>query len=203
MSFNDVVTAIIAAAAVGASLLALWINNSVDKRAARSALTDLTVRVNQKSAAYERILDESRKYKAGLELEVLLRHADELVARLGRKFPESVGITLAQALELVGDSWWADRYWELAATTKDHYFRAYTISYWANALWSRGDHDAAWAKMDELPAVLTEKTTYARIVRGDSYLAMGKLVAATPRRAQLASYWFGLAGKEYDEVPDQ
>ncbi len=204
MSLNDVLTIIVATAAVGASLLALWINDSVDKRSARSALTELTVRVNQKAAVYERIRNADKQYKALLELTVLLRQADELVDRLGRHFPESVGITLAQALELLGNSWWADRYWALAATTPDPYFRVYTVSYWANALWARGEHEAAWAKMDEVPALLKDRSPYGRLVRGDNYLAMGKLVASEPPDdARPASHWFNLARQEYDGLSAQ
>ena len=52
MSLNDLVTAILALAAVLVPFAALIISDAVDKRASRSTLTDLAVKINQKAAAY-------------------------------------------------------------------------------------------------------------------------------------------------------
>jgi hypothetical protein len=202
MSTNDVLTLIVAAAAVGASVVAILINNSVNKRAARSALTELTIRVSKKVADYQQLDENADKYLPSLELQVMIRQADDLVDQLGRRFPESIGITLAQALELVAADWWADRYWQMASTTKDRYFRAYTVSYWAIAIWRRGQRLPGWDMTETALAGLTEQSPEAHIVRGDICLLMGNWVKTDGLdEAHPASYWFEKADNEYKAIP--
>jgi hypothetical protein len=99
-------------------------------------LTDLAVKINQKAAAYDKLFAATESAQAApdrvqnkgnddlcarvKELEMLAGQADFLVNRLkpglitrwlpqvGRRprYPSSVSITLAQALEPAEDPWW-------------------------------------------------------------------------------------------------
>ncbi|MGD0982802.1 MAG: hypothetical protein ABSA65_03175 [Acidimicrobiales bacterium] len=210
MTLNDALTLVIAAAAVVASGLAIWISRGVDKRAARSALTELTVRVNDAELTFtqgpqdqNRFLGDQKHYLDSLKLEVLIRQADELKKRLGRGFPEWVGITLAQALEALALYWWADAYWETAAKTKDPYFRAWTISIWALALWSRGDRVRAWDMTIQSLEGLNKKDANTYYQRGDICITFAKYVENDPLdEDHPASYWFDQAEKEFSQIPE-
>jgi hypothetical protein len=214
MSTNDILTAVLAVAAlaaVAATLLGFRISNGIDRRAARSALTELTIQVSTKAAKYAKLTDGDAKYLRALELEVLLREADGLADRLGNRFPESVGITLAQALEEMVDYWWADRYWEKAATTDDLCFRAQTISYWAIAVWKRGERQRAWIMTTQALESLAEQSSNAHIVRGSICVGFASWVKAAEtdklkglndtQIAHGASYWFSLAEEEFQQIP--
>jgi hypothetical protein len=54
VSVNDVVTAAVALAAVVVSVVGLLINNIIGKRAARSSLTDLSIKIHDKAAKYKK-----------------------------------------------------------------------------------------------------------------------------------------------------
>jgi hypothetical protein len=199
MSLNDLVTAILALAAVLVPFAALMISGAVDKRAARSTLTDLAVKINQKAAAYDKLFAATESAQAAAdrvqnkgnddlftkvkELEMLVGQADFLVNRLkpgvitrwipqlGRRprFPSSVAITVAQALESAEDPWWADRYWRMGSETRDPHERAWAYTYWAVALCGRYEYKSARKKVAEGLEGFTCRTTDARIFKGDIY----------------------------------
>ncbi len=107
---------------------------------------------------------------------VLAREADDLVRQLRSKFPESVAITIAQALELVTEWWYADRYWTLACETLDPIFRARTTSFWGFALFNRGEYDRGRATAESAARGLVLAGPEAAIVRGEIYRFMGPQV---------------------------
>lgn len=193
MSANDVVTAILAFGAIAVSVVALVINSIAGRRAARSALTDLTLKVGKKAAAFRQLQDGDDKYYPSQEIEVLIRQADYLIEQQlrGKSFPESIAVTLAQVLEWLNDPWWADKYWAKAATVQDPYFRATTLGYWGLALWDRGEHKRGDEKTREAVAALTLQSTEAYIVRGDICLHMASCDPA----------WFARARQEYQRIP--
>jgi hypothetical protein len=202
MSLNDLVTAILALAAVLVPFAALIISDAVDKRAARSTLTDLAVKINQKAADYDKLMAKTESAKAAKEyartkgnddpytlnkeLEMLAGQAEFLVNRLspgvvtrwipplGRRprYPWSVTITLAEALESAEDPWWADRYWKMAVETRDPHSRAWAYTYWAIALCRRYKYKSARDKVAEGLRGFTSQETDARIFRGDIYAAV-------------------------------
>lgn len=202
MSVNDLVTAILALGAVLVSIVALIISDAVDKRATRNTLTDLAVKINQKAAAYDKLLNETGSAKATAdyartkgsddlytrvkELEMLAGQADFLISRLGPgvvsrwipslahrpRYPWSVTITIAQALESAQDPWWADRYWELGVKTRDQYVRAWTYIYWGMALCVRLEYSRAREKVTEGLNGFIAPGPDACIFRGDLYAAI-------------------------------
>jgi hypothetical protein len=202
MSSNDLVTAILALAAILVPFAALIISDAVDKRAARSTLTDLAVEINQKAAAYDKLTatTESAKvaedyarnkgssdlYTRVKELEMLAGQADFLINRLrpgvvirwipllGRRprYPWSVTITLAQALESAQDPWWADRYWRMGIETRDPHERAWGYAYWAMALCNRLEYKCAHKKVIDGLKGFTSREADACIFRGDVYAAL-------------------------------
>jgi hypothetical protein len=199
MSLNDLVTAIVALTAVLVPFAALVISDAVDKRAARSTLTDLAVKINKKAAAYDKLFAATQSAQAAAdrvqnkgnddlytrvkELEMLVSQADFLVNRLkpgvitrwipqlGRRprYPSSVAITLAQALESAEDPWWADRYWRMGIETHDPHERAWAYTYWAVALCGRYEYKCARKKVAEGLEGFTSQTADACIFRGDIY----------------------------------
>lgn len=211
MSVNDVVTAVLAFGAILVSVVALVINDIAGKRAARSALTDLALKVSEKTAKYRNLGQKADKYTPMHELEVLIRQADYLVneqlrPRLEKyrkrsffppkpQFPESVAITLAQALEVTQDPWWADRYWAIAASTNDKYHRALTKGYWATALCDRYEYDAGKDMAEEAVNGLDENSGDACIVKGDIYYSMAD---HDPDRK---AYWLRRQQEEYNKMP--
>ena len=170
MSINDLVTAIIAVAAVAVPLAALLISRAVDKRSARSTLTDLAVKINEMATSYAKLQSETGSAKATedyartkgtddlymlcTEIEMLVGQADFLVFQLepGRAirwippvarrphYAWSIPITLAQALESTDDPWWADRYWKMSVRTSNQHVRAWAFCYWTMALCNRGEY---------------------------------------------------------------
>ena len=166
LSLNDVITAAIAVAAVTVPAVAVYITVNSNQRAARSALTELTLKIAEKAKKYGPIEDKSSSeaYDLYLDIIVLARQADDLVRQLRSKFPESVGITIAQALELVNEWWYADHYWGLACETADPLFRARTTSFWAFALFTRGELERGRAKAEQAARGLELSTTQAAIV---------------------------------------
>ena len=142
MSVNDVLTLIVAAAAVAVPLAALFISNHVDERAARSTLTDLTLTISKRVAAYDDLAADKR-FAPSREIETLVLQAEFLIRRLttrrGALYPQSsVATTLAMALDKVNDFWWSDKYWPVADQAADDHFKVITCGYWAAALCRRG-----------------------------------------------------------------
>jgi hypothetical protein len=202
VSLNDLVTAILALAAVLVPFAALIISGAVDKRAARTTLADLAVKINKKSAAYDKLIAETASAKAAeeyartkggndlyvrvKELEMLADKAGFLIDRLkpgmvtrwvtplGRRprYPWSVTITLAQALESAEDPWWADRYWKLSVETRDPHVRAWAYAYWAMALCNRLEYRSAHDKVAEGLKGFTSQEPDECIFRGDIYAAV-------------------------------
>lgn len=224
MSVNDLVTVIVAAAAVAASIVGIVISNAVDKRATRSALTDLAVSINEKTVAYEQQAGkiEAAKDEAELarskqegvlfvrmkEIEMLAGQADFLVDRikpgffarrippLARRprYPQSVAVTLAQALELVADPWWADRYWDIGVQTGDDHFRALTYKYWGMALCGRCEYRRARAVIDKGLSIVSSEAAAECIFRGEICAGM---IDFDPDKAEC---WRTAALDEYGKV---
>lgn len=198
MSVNNVVTAMLALGAIVVSVVALWINRQVDRRATRSALTDLALRVSEQVAAYEKLSPQSEQesFRRKLDIEVLIRQADSLMQQLGTLRPDSVAVSLAQALESVQDFWWADIYWGQAATS-DLFRRAITIGYWGLALLYRGDPERASLKTQEAVKGLISEEIDAYIVRGNILASMGE----GEGDSESSTYWFDLAQEQFNHIP--
>jgi hypothetical protein len=204
ISVNDIITAVLALGAILVSVVALVINHIAGKRAAVSALTDLTLKVSKRAAAYADLCEGSdEQFHKAQDIEALIRQADYLVQQLGPRFPssrlpfpETVAITLAEALERVVDPWWADSYWLIAASTSNPYFRAKTTGYWGLALWDRREYERSRRKTQEAVDGLTLPTTDAYIVRGNICLQMGV------RDPGSACDWFGRARQEFGKIQE-
>ena len=93
---------------------------------------------------------------------------------LGRRprYPWSVTITPAQALESAEDPWWADRYWRISIETRDPHERAWAYAYWAMALCGRLEYKSARDKVTEGLKGFTSREADACIFRGDVYAAV-------------------------------
>jgi hypothetical protein len=222
-------------------VVALVISNAVDKRATRSALTDLAVKVGKKTKLYQdqqseiealKEIEARREVEAGAEIEAdkkekqdigskegdlfarmkeietLVGQADFLVYRLKPgifarcipplarrpRYPASVTVTFAQALEAVSDSWWADRYWDKAVRTDDEHNRALTYKYWAMALCIRTEYQRGREKAYEAYRAVASQTASDCIFRGD--MCAGMMSFDTDR----AECWRYVALAEYGKV---
>lgn len=196
MSANDIVSAALVAAGLIVSAVALMINNAVDKRAIRDALKDLAVKVNEQATKYQaNNLNDAEQFRLSLEIQVLVRQADYLMGRLRSNFSEPIAVTLAEALELIREFWWADIYWHKAIATKDRYVRARTFSYWGLALLGRGEWLHAGELAEEAVKILSRPSTDDYIVRGDIYRAMAKW--DHPR----TDCWLSKAREQYQHIP--
>lgn len=197
ISVNNLVTAMLAFGAIVVSVVALWINRQVDRRATRSVLTGLALTVSKQVSDYEKLGDDRQElFRRKLDIEVMVNQADSLMQQLGKLCPDSAAVTLAQALEAVQDYWWADQYWKQASHARGPYRRAITIGYWGMALFFRGDQTRARLKTHEAVHFLVMQSTDAYLVRGHIYLAMGALDMAS------ASDWFELARREFSKIPN-
>jgi hypothetical protein len=197
MSTNDIVTATLVGAGIIVSIVALMINNGVDKRSIRNTLKDLAVQVNEQAAKYQLHKEnDTEQFRLSLGIQVLVRQADFLMGRLRSRFSEPIAVTLAEALELIKEFWWADTYWRKATATKDRYVRATTLSYWGLALLGRGEWVHAGELAEEAVQTLQSQSTDDYIVRGDIYRAMGKW--DHPRM----DYWLTKAHKQYEKIPE-
>ncbi len=203
MSLNDVVTALLAAAAVAVPIVALMISNHADQRATRSTLSDLTVKINKATAEYQSLGDVD-KYAPMREIEMLVRQAEYLTERLTTRilkrtqFPKPlVATTLAQALEAVSDYWWADTHWREAtsASGQDPYSRARAFGYWAAALCYRGQAERGKELVDRALSALVSDTADACIVKGEIYMSMA------PWDKAVAGDWLDKARNEYGSIP--
>jgi hypothetical protein len=223
MSVNDILTLVIALAAVAVSVVALVISNAVDKRATRSALTDLAVKIGKKTKLYQeqqneieasKVKEQDVRSKDGdlfarmKEIETLVGQADFLVYRLKPgifarripqlarrpQYPASVAVTFAQALEAVSDPWWADRYWDIAVRTDDEHLRALTYKYWAMALCARSEYERGRRKAYEAYGVIASQAAADYIFRGDMCAAMMDF------DVERAECWRYVALEEYGRV---
>ncbi len=201
MSANDVLTLVIAVAAVAVPLAALLISNRVDQRASRSALTDLALKISDRTTAYDD-LPAGKRFPPSREIEMLVLQAEYLMQRLttrARKralFPESaVATTMAMALDKVNDFWWSDQYWPKAAATADAYFHALICSYWGEALIRRGavteGRKVVRGALDALPSATADTC----IVKGDICLGL------TEWDNDEAGAWVASARAEYESIP--
>jgi hypothetical protein len=193
LSLNDVVTAAIALAAVAVPLVALYIGAAASRRAARSSLTELTLRIGEKAAKFD--ADAPTAFALYTDIWVMAREADDIRTQLRNKFPESVGVKIAQALELGNDWTYADRYWELASQTADPMFRARTMSFWALALFTRGDQERGRSMTKAAVEGLTLTSVDAAVFRGDTYRYMGE------RDPEHALRWFTMAKERFEAIP--
>jgi hypothetical protein len=196
MSVNDIVSAALVVVGLIVSGAALMISNAVDKRSIRDALKDLAVKVNEQAAEYQADkLNDAEQFRLSLEIQVLVRQADYLMHRLRSNFSEPVAVTLAEALELIREFWWADIYWRKATATKDRYVRAKTFSYWGLALLGRGEWQHAGEVTEEAVEILSPPSMDDYIVRGDIYRAMAKWDHAR------TDYWLSKAQEQYQHMP--
>jgi hypothetical protein len=205
VSANDILTLAVAAAAVAVPLVALFISNHADRRAARSALTDLSLKISERTAAYDD-LDANNRFAPSREIEMLVLQAEYLMQSLTTRrrvlFPESsVATTLAMALDKINDFWWSDKHWQKAAETADAYFRVLICSYWGAALIRRRaltqGRDIVDKALEKLPtdAADTSNATETCIIRGDICLSMAESDNAE------AGKWLARAKTEYGNIP--
>ena len=227
MSINDLVTAIIALAAVLVPFAALLISDAVDKRSARSTLTDLAVKVNDMATSYAKLQSETGSTKAAedyartkgtddlytlcTEIEMLVGQADFLVSRLEPgwfirwipslarrpRYAWSIPVTLAQTLESTDDPWWADQYWEKSVRAEDQHVRAWAFCYWTMALCNRGEYKRAGEKITEGLKDFTSPAASERIFRGEIYAAL------IPYEPSDSKCWSDKALQEYDLVSEE
>jgi len=277
MSANDTLTLVLALAAVIVSIVALIINNSVDKRAARVALTDLAVEVSKKATKFKKLYDaeyaeqpaataappgqeppaqpppaqqpagqeppaqpppaqqpaaqepagqepagdtagqEIDSFPASQRVTALVGQADFLVDRLkpGRlalmipflarkpRFPEPVAITLAEALELTHDYWWADRYWAIASSTGNRFLQARTISWWGMALCGRYEYQRGRGKVAEAFKVLDTGLTDPHDV-ADACILKGEICDRMAGwDTDMADKWKSDARRYYGQIPKE
>jgi hypothetical protein len=196
VSANDIVSAALVLAGLIISAAALLINNGVNKRAIRNALKDLAVRVNKQAAKYQTLdRSDAEQFRLSLEIQVLVRQADYLMGRLHGKFSEPVEVTLAEALELIREYWWADIYWRKATTAKDRYVRAKMFSYWGMALLGRGESVHSGELIERAVRTISPQSTDDYIVSGDIYRTMAKW--DHPR----VNTWLTKAQTEYEHIP--
>jgi hypothetical protein len=196
VSANDIVSASLVLAGLIISTVALIINYSVDKRAMMNALKDLAVKVNKRAAKYQaHDTNDAKQFRLSLEIQVLVRQADDLMERLHSKFSEPVAVTLAEALELIREYWWADTYWRTAAKAKDRYVRARTLSYWGLAYLGRGEPKHAGELAEKAVKAISPQSADDYIVTGDIYRAMAKW--DHDRRV----YWLNKAQTQYESMP--
>jgi hypothetical protein len=196
VSANDIVSAALVAAGVIVSVVALIINNAVDKRAITNTLKDLAVKVNKRAAKYQlRDTNDAEQFRLSLEIQVLVQQADYLMDRLHSKFSHPVAVTLAEALELIREFWWADIYWHKATTAKNRYVRAKTFSYWGLAMLGRGEWVHASELIEKAVKTISPQSADDYIVKGDIYRAMAKW--DHPRM----NSWLIKAQTEYQNIP--
>lgn len=194
MSTNDVLTLVVAGA--GAMIAGVTFANTViaGRRAARQSFADRSREVLKLSQDYT-AAPEGDKYARSLDLEVVTREAGYLLEQCGKTYPEGGAIAFAQAMDLVGNNWWADRWWEQASRTGDPYYRCRTMAAWAYGLWSRGQQDRAKQTLKQAVENLTLKTPDAAIVRGDAYREMAGV------DMDHRTHWYELARREYETIP--
>jgi tetratricopeptide (TPR) repeat protein len=195
VSANEIVSAALVGAGVIVSVVALIINNAVDKRAIANALKELAVKVNKRAAKYQlRNTDDAEQFRLSLEIQVLVQQAGYLMDRLHSECSEPVAVTLAEALELIREFWWADIYWRKATNAKDPYVRAKAFSYWGLALLGRGEWDRSAELIEEAVEAISPQSIDDYILRGDFYRTMAKW-----DRPQMG-YWLAKAQTQYQNI---
>jgi tetratricopeptide (TPR) repeat protein len=201
VSVNDVLTLIVAAAAVVVSVAAIITSDGIDKRATRSALTDLMLKISKRVAAYEEV-SADKKFSAMREIETLVLQAEFLIQRLTTRrrrvlYPQSsVDATLAMALDTANDFWWSDKYWASAVKTAQGPFKVITTSYWGTALYYRGARKKARDVVDQALQELPSDNTDNCIAKGDACLTMAKW------DKEQAVRWLDQARRSYESIPE-
>jgi len=81
VSADDVLTLLIAVAAVAVPLAAIFVGTQLDLRSARAALTDLTLQISQQSAKYD-ATPADKTFDLSREIETLVLQAEFVAHRL-------------------------------------------------------------------------------------------------------------------------
>lgn len=201
VSINDVLTLIVAAAAVAVPFAAILISNHVDRRATRSALTDLTLKISQQTSAYD-ALAADKKFAPNREIEMLVLQAEFLMKRLASRrgvlYPQSsVAATMAMALDKVNDFWWSDKYWPVAVEAAEDHFKVITSGYWAAALCRRGALTAGRTVANNALKKLPTDDTDSCIVKADACLTMAQ------SDQKQAVNWLDRAKQAYKSIPER
>ena len=201
MSVNDVLTLIVAVAAVAVPFAAVIISNHVDQRSTRSTLSDLTMQISKSTAAYDDLAAD-KSFIASREIETLVLQAEFLMRRLtirGRAlYPQSsVAATLAMALHKVHDYRWSDRYWSIAAGSAEDDFKVKVSSYWGAALIERRQETKGRAVVDKALDELPSDDGDSCIVKADACLTMAEW------DKQHAAGWLNKARLAYEDIPDR
>jgi hypothetical protein len=200
VSVNDVLTLIVAVAAVAVPFAVVLINNRVDERSTRSALSDLTLKISERTAAYDDLAAD-KKFPPSREIETLVLQAEFMMRRLasrGRpRYPQSsVAATLAMALHKVNDFRWSDTYWSMAAASAEGEFKVKVSSYWGAALIERRQESKGRAVVDEALDELPSDDGDSCIVKADACLTMAEW------DKKQAADWLDRARLAYQSIPD-
>jgi hypothetical protein len=191
---------IVGVATVAVPFAAVVISNRVDERSTRSALSDLTLKIGKRMAAYE-VLAPDKRFMPSREIETLVLQAEFMMRRLtvrGRaRYPRSsVATTLALALDKVNDFRWSDTYWSIAAESAEGDFRAIVSGYWGAALCYRGQVTKGRAVVNKALDELSPDDGDSRIVKADACLNMAQWDKTN------AVGWLESARREYQDIPD-
>jgi len=200
VSVNDVLTLVVAAAAVAVPLAAVFISNHVDERATRSTLTDLTLKISKRTAAYDDLAVDKR-FAPGREIETLVLQAEFLMRRLTARrrvlYPQSsVATTLAMALDKVNDFWWSDNYLPIAVEAAEGHFKVLTCSYWGAALCRRGAFTKGRDIVNNALKELSSDDADTWIVKADACLNMAQW------DNDQAANWLDRAKQAYKSIPE-
>jgi len=200
VTFNDILTLIIAAAAVAVPAVAIVIGIGVDQRSTRSALTDLTLKMGDSMAAYDDLAAD-KKFLPSREIETLVLQAEFMMKRLTTRkkahYPQSpVAATLAMALDKVNDFRWSDKYWSIATKTAEGDFKVIVSSYWAAALCYRGEVTRGRDLVNKALAGLPPDDADSCIVKADVCLTIAQWDNAQ------AVDWVNKAKQAYLDIPD-
>jgi Pentapeptide repeats (8 copies) len=203
VSADDVLTLLIAAAAVAVPLAAIFVGSQLDLRSARATLTNLTLQISQQTAIYD-ATPPDKTFDLCREIETLVLQAEFVAHRLRPRWywvqalfqQSSVEVTLAMALEKVGDFWWADRHWDAAVKAADDHFKVVASSYWGAALCARGELGKGRSVVRAALASLPSDDGNNCLVKANACLIM-----ATWDR-ECAVRWLDDAGQAYLAIPD-
>jgi Pentapeptide repeats (8 copies) len=203
VSTDDVLTLLIAAAAVAVPLAAIVVGAQLDLRAARATLTELTLQVSRQTAKYDAAPADTM-FDLCREIETLILQAEFVAHRLRPRWyraralfqQSSVEVTLAMALDKVGDFWWADRHWDAAVKAADEHFKVVASSYWGAALCDRGELRQGRSVVRAALASLPSDDGNNCLVKANACL----VIASWDR--ECAVQWLDDAGQEYLAIPD-
>jgi len=200
VSVNDVLTLLIAAAAVAVPFAVVLINNRADERTTRSALSDLTLKISERTAAFDDLAADKR-FMPSREIETLVLQAEFMMRGLtirGRaRYPQSsVATTVAMALDKVNDFRWSDHYWSIAAESAEGDFKVIVSSYWGAALCFRGQATTGRAVVNKALDELSPDDGDSEIVKADACLTMAQW------DKKQAVDWLDRARLAYESIPD-